>query len=163
MANVFLWTPHSSLDLETPSHSINLMGITEWDTSCRSFYYYWVLLMWTYFASIDKSNWKGYSSMWQIQYWSIYTVSYSGIFAYLNYLEPKSQKEILECLVRGLKRLEYRGYDSAGLAFCGGQGNSQVGIKLIWLYFTLVNTEMPMIILLSSLTHPVLLTHYVQI
>lgn len=51
---------------------------------------------------------------------------YAGIFAYLNYLEPKSQKEILECLVRGLKRLEYRGYDSAGLAFCGGQSNSQV-------------------------------------
>ncbi|XP_022651228.1 glutamine--fructose-6-phosphate aminotransferase [isomerizing] 1-like isoform X2 [Varroa destructor] len=51
-----------------------------------------------------------------------------GIFAYLNYLEPKTQKEILECLVRGLKRLEYRGYDSAGLAFCGGQSNSQVKV-----------------------------------
>lgn len=42
-----------------------------------------------------------------------------GIFAYLNYLEPKTQKEILECLIRGLKRLEYRGYDSAGVAFDG--------------------------------------------
>lgn len=38
----------------------------------------------------------------------------SGIFAYLNYLTPKSRKEILELLVGGLKRLEYRGYDSAG-------------------------------------------------
>lgn len=37
-----------------------------------------------------------------------------GIFAYLNYLTPKSRKEILELLVVGLKRLEYRGYDSAG-------------------------------------------------
>lgn len=38
----------------------------------------------------------------------------SGIFAYVNYLTPKSRKEILELLVGGLKRLEYRGYDSAG-------------------------------------------------
>ncbi|XP_017492063.1 PREDICTED: glutamine--fructose-6-phosphate aminotransferase [isomerizing] 1-like, partial [Rhagoletis zephyria] len=39
------------------------------------------------------------------------------IFAYLNYLEPKSRREILELLIRGLQRLEYRGYDSAGVAF----------------------------------------------
>lgn len=39
----------------------------------------------------------------------------TGIFAYLNYLTPKSRKEILELLVGGLKRLEYRGYDSAGM------------------------------------------------
>ena len=39
----------------------------------------------------------------------------SGIFAYLNYLVPAKRKEILEILVNGLKRLEYRGYDSAGL------------------------------------------------
>lgn len=35
----------------------------------------------------------------------------------MNYLEPKSRREILECLVQGLRRLEYRGYDSAGVAF----------------------------------------------
>uniref|UniRef100_U5EXS6 glutamine--fructose-6-phosphate transaminase (isomerizing) n=1 Tax=Corethrella appendiculata TaxID=1370023 RepID=U5EXS6_9DIPT len=39
-----------------------------------------------------------------------------GIFAYLNYLTPKTRREILDCLVSGLKRLEYRGYDSAGIA-----------------------------------------------
>ena len=39
-----------------------------------------------------------------------------GIFAYLNYLVPRDRKYILEMLVSGLKRLEYRGYDSAGLA-----------------------------------------------
>lgn len=39
-----------------------------------------------------------------------------GIFAYLNYLTPKTRREVLECLVTGLKRLEYRGYDSAGVA-----------------------------------------------
>lgn len=40
----------------------------------------------------------------------------AGIFAYLNYLEPKSRRAILECLIQGLRRLEYRGYDSAGVA-----------------------------------------------
>jgi len=42
-----------------------------------------------------------------------------GIFAYLNHLTPKSRKEILDILVAGLKRLEYRGYDSAGLGVDG--------------------------------------------
>lgn len=37
-----------------------------------------------------------------------------GIFAYLNHLTPKSREEIIVLLVNGLKRLEYRGYDSAG-------------------------------------------------
>ena len=37
-----------------------------------------------------------------------------GIFAYLNYGTPKSRKEIAQFLINGLKRLEYRGYDSAG-------------------------------------------------
>lgn len=45
------------------------------------------------------------------------SLSWAGIFAYLNYLEPKSRREILELLIRGLQRLEYRGYDSAGVAF----------------------------------------------
>ncbi|KAH8407083.1 hypothetical protein KR222_006109, partial [Zaprionus bogoriensis] len=39
-----------------------------------------------------------------------------GIFAYLNYLTPKSRQQVLELLVQGLRRLEYRGYDSTGLA-----------------------------------------------
>lgn len=39
-----------------------------------------------------------------------------GIFAYINHLEPKTRREILEFLVAGLKRQEYRGYDSAGVA-----------------------------------------------
>ncbi|XP_011446659.1 glutamine--fructose-6-phosphate aminotransferase [isomerizing] 1 isoform X6 [Magallana gigas] len=42
-----------------------------------------------------------------------------GIFAYLNYLVPAKRKEILEILVNGLKRMEYRGYDSAGVGFEG--------------------------------------------
>ncbi|KAH8313362.1 hypothetical protein KR067_004922 [Drosophila pandora] len=39
-----------------------------------------------------------------------------GIFAYLNYLTPKSRQEVLDLLLQGLKRLEYRGYDSTGIA-----------------------------------------------
>ena len=39
-----------------------------------------------------------------------------GIFAYLNCGVPKTRKEIVEKLLVGLKRLEYRGYDSAGFA-----------------------------------------------
>lgn len=51
-----------------------------------------------------------------------------GIFAYLNYLTPKTRREILECLVTGLKRQEYRGYDSAGVAVDSQDGK---GITLI--------------------------------
>jgi len=43
-----------------------------------------------------------------------------GIIGYLNYSVPKSRKFICDVLINGLKRLEYRGYDSAGLAFDGG-------------------------------------------
>jgi glucosamine--fructose-6-phosphate aminotransferase (isomerizing) len=39
-----------------------------------------------------------------------------GIFGYLNYLVPRERKMIVQTLIDGLKRLEYRGYDSAGLA-----------------------------------------------
>ncbi|XP_033127318.1 glutamine--fructose-6-phosphate aminotransferase [isomerizing] 2-like [Anneissia japonica] len=42
-----------------------------------------------------------------------------GIFAYINYLVPRDRKYILDCLIKGLQRLEYRGYDSAGIAFDG--------------------------------------------
>ena len=37
-----------------------------------------------------------------------------GIFAYLNYCVPRDRKFIVDTLLNGLKRLEYRGYDSAG-------------------------------------------------
>ncbi|OCT86664.1 hypothetical protein XELAEV_18020350mg [Xenopus laevis] len=42
------------------------------------------------------------------------------IFAYLNYHVPRTRREILERLIRGLQRLEYRGYDSAGVGIDGG-------------------------------------------
>lgn len=39
-----------------------------------------------------------------------------GIFAYITYNSPHSKREILNVLLTGLSRLEYRGYDSAGTA-----------------------------------------------
>jgi glucosamine--fructose-6-phosphate aminotransferase (isomerizing) len=47
-----------------------------------------------------------------------------GIFAYLNYEVPNTRQQILTKLINGLKRLEYRGYDSAGVAFEGSLENS---------------------------------------
>ncbi|NXG45138.1 GFPT1 aminotransferase, partial [Psilopogon haemacephalus] len=44
----------------------------------------------------------------------------AGIFAYLNYHVPRTRREILETLIKGLQRLEYRGYDSAGVGVDGG-------------------------------------------
>uniref|UniRef100_A0A4W3HG99 glutamine--fructose-6-phosphate transaminase (isomerizing) n=1 Tax=Callorhinchus milii TaxID=7868 RepID=A0A4W3HG99_CALMI len=40
---------------------------------------------------------------------------FTGIFAYLNYKVPRTRKEIFETLIKGLQRLEYRGYDSAAV------------------------------------------------
>lgn len=42
-----------------------------------------------------------------------------GIFAYLNFCVPRKRRYILELLISGLQRLEYRGYDSAGVAYDG--------------------------------------------
>ncbi|GMH04402.1 hypothetical protein Nepgr_006241 [Nepenthes gracilis] len=39
-----------------------------------------------------------------------------GIFAYLNYNVNRERRYILEVLFNGLRRLEYRGYDSAGIS-----------------------------------------------
>uniref|UniRef100_A0A0K8TTS9 glutamine--fructose-6-phosphate transaminase (isomerizing) n=1 Tax=Tabanus bromius TaxID=304241 RepID=A0A0K8TTS9_TABBR len=52
-----------------------------------------------------------------------------GIFAYVNYLTPKTRREVLNLLVAGLKRLEYRGYDSAGVAVDSADGKDMVLIK----------------------------------
>ena len=43
-----------------------------------------------------------------------------GIFAYVNYGVPTKQKAIVDKLLNGLRRLEYRGYDSAGIAIDNG-------------------------------------------
>ncbi|KAK9464204.1 uncharacterized protein V1516DRAFT_669854 [Lipomyces oligophaga] len=42
-----------------------------------------------------------------------------GIFGYVNYYVQRSRSEIVDTVLNGLARLEYRGYDSAGLAIDG--------------------------------------------
>lgn len=42
-----------------------------------------------------------------------------GIFAYLNHLVPQKREDIVNILLKGLSRLEYRGYDSSGIAVDG--------------------------------------------
>jgi len=48
---------------------------------------------------------------------SVFFCVFSGIFAYLNYNSSHTRQEIIDILINGLKRLEYRGYDSAGMNF----------------------------------------------
>ena len=57
------------------------------------------------------------------------TIVHSGIFGYINYLVEKDRKYILDTLVNGLSRLEYRGYDSAGLAVDGDKKNEVFAFK----------------------------------
>ena len=53
-----------------------------------------------------------------------------GIFAYLNYLTEKDRQFILTTVLTGLSRLEYRGYDSAGIAV-DGENNSALVFKAV--------------------------------
>ncbi|KAL2808694.1 hypothetical protein BJX63DRAFT_424445 [Aspergillus granulosus] len=52
-----------------------------------------------------------------------------GIFGYINYLVERDRKYILDTLLNGLSRLEYRGYDSAGLAVDGDKKNEVCAFK----------------------------------
>jgi len=52
-----------------------------------------------------------------------------GIFAYLNFLTPRSRKEILDVLIKGLQRLEYRGYDSAGVGLDSKESGKIILVK----------------------------------
>jgi glucosamine--fructose-6-phosphate aminotransferase (isomerizing) len=58
---------------------------------------------------------------------SIFILLYTGIFGYLNYLVKRDRRFIADILINGLHRLEYRGYDSSGIAFDGdniGENNN---------------------------------------
>lgn len=52
-----------------------------------------------------------------------------GIFGYCNYMIEKSRKDIIDTLTEGLSRLEYRGYDSTGIAVDGDADSSTLIIK----------------------------------
>ena len=49
-----------------------------------------------------------------------------GIYGYIG-------KNAVQQVVEGIKRLEYRGYDSAGIAFCGNMKSSAKFDKNIFL------------------------------
>ncbi|VDK46169.1 unnamed protein product [Anisakis simplex] len=53
-----------------------------------------------------------------------------GIFAYLNFLTPKKRSEVIDILIRGLQRMEYRGYDSAGIAIDGSNDPTEPHSKI---------------------------------
>lgn len=48
-----------------------------------------------------------------------------GIFGIYNYERPYTRREIIDMLLKGLSRLEYRGYDSAGIAVDGGRSGER--------------------------------------
>ncbi|UJR35407.1 hypothetical protein I4U23_028164 [Adineta vaga] len=51
-----------------------------------------------------------------------------GIFGYLNYLVKRDRRFIADILINGLHRLEYRGYDSSGIAIDGDNGDPRTCI-----------------------------------
>ncbi|KAJ5085627.1 hypothetical protein N7532_010398 [Penicillium argentinense] len=52
-----------------------------------------------------------------------------GIFGYINYLVERDRQFIIDTLLNGLSRLEYRGYDSAGMAVDGDKKNEVCAFK----------------------------------
>lgn len=44
-----------------------------------------------------------------------------GIFGYYNYQVARDRETILSFLINGLRRLEYRGYDSSGICIDGAE------------------------------------------
>ena len=61
-----------------------------------------------------------------------------GIFGHYTFQVPRSRREILDTLFAGLHRLEYRGYDSAGIAI-----NSDDGVVGVDLSATMQGSEGP--------------------
>ncbi|KAG0170275.1 glutamine--fructose-6-phosphate transaminase (isomerizing) [Apophysomyces sp. BC1034] len=54
-----------------------------------------------------------------------------GIFGYCNFLVERNRQFVLDTLINGLSRLEYRGYDSAGLAVDGDEVNETYIFKQV--------------------------------
>lgn len=52
-----------------------------------------------------------------------------GIFGYVNFLVDKTRGEIIDTLIEGLQKLEYRGYDSSGIAIDGDAKGETLIIK----------------------------------
>lgn len=52
-----------------------------------------------------------------------------GIFGYAHFKQQRTNAQMLDCLITGLKRLEYRGYDSAGVCIDSNAGKDPVIIR----------------------------------
>lgn len=52
-----------------------------------------------------------------------------GIFGYVNFMVDKSRGEIVDTLIDGLQKLEYRGYDSSGIAVDADKKGESLIIK----------------------------------
>ncbi|ABN66236.1 glucoseamine-6- phosphate synthase [Scheffersomyces stipitis CBS 6054] len=52
-----------------------------------------------------------------------------GIFGYVNFLVDKTRGEIVDNLIDGLQKLEYRGYDSSGIAIDGDNKGETIIVK----------------------------------
>ncbi len=62
---------------------------------------------------------------------NVLNCKFKGIFGYINYLVKRDRRFIADILINGLHRLEYRGYDSSGIAFDGDDlaGNGESASK----------------------------------
>lgn len=52
------------------------------------------------------------------------SASMCGIFAYHHHQLPRTKQHMVDLLLAGLRRLEYRGYDSAGLSISAAEKSS---------------------------------------
>lgn len=54
-----------------------------------------------------------------------------GIFGFITYLTDRTRADILKVTLDGLSRLEYRGYDSAGIAIDGDKKREVLAFKTV--------------------------------
>ena len=57
---------------------------------------------------------------------------------YVNYLVERDRKFIVDTLLTGLSRLEYRGYDSAGIACDGDKEGEVFNLLFLASFYSLV-------------------------
>lgn len=68
----------------------------------------------------------------------------------MNFLIEKKRSDILSVLLTGLSRLEYRGYDSAGLAIDGDSEGELLTFKQVYCASDLLNIQVGKVIALRE-------------
>lgn len=64
-----------------------------------------------------------------------------GIFSYANFSTEKTKDEIANIMINGLKRIEYRGYDSAGFCITDNSDKNFIKIRAVGKVDTLYNMK----------------------